>query len=205
MKFTRLFLLILLCGVMTPSLMQAQTVNFDESVDGELSGDNTMPTIFGPLGIGSNTVTGTVVDALGASPNVDVFTFQVAAGEQLDSVFLDVFNSDDDLAFIGLDDTTSFPFDAPALGNSPDQSQFIGGLLFGGGVGTDILDDIGSSGIGTGFSGPLQAGDYTVYLQQLGGLTVDYQLSFNVSAVPEPGAAVALMLFGIAGLARRRR
>ena len=139
-----------------------------------------------------------------------MFTFQIAAGEQLDSVFLDVFNSDDDLAFIGLDDSTSFPFDAPALDNSPDQSQFIGGLLFGtgtggGGVGNDILDDIGGSGIGTGFSGPLQAGDYTVYLQQLGGLTVDYQLSFNVSAVPEPGAAVALMLFGIAGLARRRR
>ena len=205
MKLFRLLLLVLISCVMTSGFAQGQVVVFDEANDGELSGDNTSPTQLAIFDVGFNTVAGTVVDALGANPNVDVFTFEVASGTQLDGIFLNSFNSTDNVAFIGLNDSTSFPFNATDLSNSPDQSQFIGGLLFGDNVGTNLIADIGDGSIGAGFSSPLLAGDYTVYLQQLGTATVDYEFGFNVSAVPEPGAAVALMLFGIAGMARRRR
>ena len=184
------------------SHLSAQVV-YDEAVDGELSGDNTNPTDLLIFDVGVNTVAGTVVDATGATPNVDVFTFDIAAGTQLDGIFLNVFDSGDDLAFFGIDDSNSFPFNAGELGNSPDDDQFIGGLLFGEQVGVNLLPSIGNGNIGSGFSGPLGEGEYTVYLQQLGGTTVDYEFGFSV-AVPEPGSGIVLIL-AMAGLVTRRR
>jgi len=115
MKLSRLFLLLLIFGVMTPNL-QAQ-VTFDETVDGELSDDNLAPTDLLVFEIGLNTVAGTVVDATGANPNVDIFTFEVAAGTQFDGLFVNVFDSTDDLAFLGLDDSDTFPFDIAGVKN----------------------------------------------------------------------------------------
>ena len=181
-------------------------VNHDETVDGELSGDNLAPFDLGVFGVGLNNVAGTIVDARGANPNVDVFTFDIAAGTQLDGIFLNQFDSTDNVAFLGIDDSNTFPFNTAELDNSPDQSQFIGGLLFGGSSSADnIIDPIGS-GFGAGFSGPLGAGEYTVYLQQLGGATVDYSLGFSVvSTVPEPATGLLLApLFGMAAMRRRR-
>lgn len=183
-------------------------VSFDEIVSGELSGDNAAPTDLGIFSVGTNSVAGLIVDATGANPNVDVFTFEIAAGTQLDGIVLSEFGSDDDLAFLGFNDSNTFPFDSTALGSGPDQSQFTGGLLFGQVTNTNILDDIGGGGIGSGFSGPLNAGEYTVFLQQLGGSTVDYEFQFNVSstaAIPEPTSAIVLAGLGLAGLIRRRR
>ena len=200
------FHFVLCCSAVcfTSANLDAQ-VNFSESITTELSGDNLSPTDLAIFGVGSNTVAGTVVDALGASPNVDVFTFDVAAGTQLDGISLNSFGSTDDLAFVGINDSASFPFNASELSGDPDQSQFIGGLLFGDSVGTDLLPVFGSSGIGSGFVGPLEAGEYTVYIQQLGGATVDYEFGFSVSAVPEPGSGILLGLALVGMVAKRRR
>ena len=73
--------------------------------------------------------------------------------------------------------------------------------------GTNVLDEIGGSGNGaTGFSGPLRAGDYTVWTQALATRSFAYRYNFVLSAGPEPAAGA---LFGLGLLAlrtiRRRR
>ncbi len=207
---SRIFLLAVVCFCFSTDRFESQLsaqVIYDETVDGELSGDNLNPTDLNVFGIGTSMISGTVVDARGANPNVDVFTFDVLSGTQLTAIVLDEFVSDDDVAFVGLNDSNTFPFDADQLSDNPDQSQFIGGLLFGENVGVNLLDDIGSSGIGTGFTGPLGPGEYTVYLQQLGPNTVDYRFDFQVSAIPEPatGVLVGLPMLGLVIAGRRRR
>ena len=182
--------------------LSAQVI-YDELVDGELSGDNLNPTDLLVFDVGFNTVAGTVVDARGANPNVDVFTFDILEGTTLDGIFLNSFNSTDNVAFFGIDDTDSFPFNTDQLDNNPDQNEFIGGLLFGNDVGVNLIDDIGST-FGSGFTGPLGPGQYTVYLQQLGGATVDYEFGFAVSAVPEPGSGIVLLV-AATGIAMRRQ
>ncbi len=182
--------------------LSAQVI-YDELVDGELSGDNLNPTDLLVFDVGFNTVAGTVVDALGNDPNVDVFTFDILEGTSLDGIFLNSFNSTDNVAFIGIDDTDSFPFNASQLSNNPNQDEFIGGLLFGNDVGVNLIDDIGN-GFGSGFTGPLGPGQYTVYLQQLTGATVDYEFGFAVSGVPEPGSGIVLLV-AATGIAIRRK
>lgn len=194
----------LLAGIATSSA--SAQVTFSEVTGGELSGNNLSPTDLGVFSPGTNSVSGLVVDALGANPNVDVFTFEIAADNQLDSIVLNNFISTDNVAFLGFNDSSSFPFDATALSSSPDQSLFTGGILFGT-TGVDILPAISNGGIGDGFSTPVGPGDYTVYLQQLGGAQVEYEFQFNVSstAVPEPTSALILAGLGVVGLVRRRR
>ena len=206
MKKILFHLMLCFCAVCFCSAdLQAQTVNFSEPVDGELSGNNLSPTDLLIFGVGNNTVGGTVDNATGATPNVDVFTFDIAAGTQLDTFSLNIFNSADNLAFVGIDDSNAFPFNATQLGapGGPDQTQFIGGLLFGA-LG-DITGPISNGGIGTGFSAPLGPGEYSVYVQQIGGTTVEYEFGFSVSeAIPEPGSAIFLGL-ALAGFAAKRR
>ena len=186
----------------------ATTINHVESVDGELSGNNLAPTVLGTFGVGTSSVSGTIVDALAVTGatnvNVDVFTFEVAAGSLLSGISVSNFVSIDNVAFLALNDSASFPFDATALGNDPDQTQFIGGNLFGEVVGSNIIDIIGDGAIGTGFSGPLGEGNYTLYLQQLGGSSVDYTIEFDVTNVPEPSSAALLGLGAFAFLRRKR-
>lgn len=63
-----------------------------------------------------NNVAGTIVDATGANPNVDAFTFEVAEGTLLDGIFLN--ESTVNVAFLGINDSNTFPFDAAKLGSS---------------------------------------------------------------------------------------
>ena len=179
-------------------------ISFTESSDGELSGDNLNPTALGILGVGTSSISGTVVDALGANPNVDVFTFNIAEDTVLSGITVANFTSMDDVAFLGFAEGTDFPFNATELGNTPDQNLILGGNLFGGVVGSNIIDTIGNGVIGTGFTAPLDAGDYTLYLQQLGVTTVDYTIELDVTSVPEPSSIALLGLGGLALLRRKR-
>jgi hypothetical protein len=72
---------------------------------------------------------------------------------------------------------------------------------------TNILDDMAVSGAGaTGFTTPLPAGDYTIWLQELAsGGPYTYRLNFMVTPVPLPAAVwmFGSALFGLAWFRRR--
>ena len=178
-------------------------VTYSEPTDGELSNDNLDPTDLGAFNIGTSTVSGTVVDARAAvDPNVDVFTFQIAAGNFLSPITLTNFVSGDNVGFLGFNNGATFPFDTAGLDNSPDQSLFDGGLLFGEDINVNLIPDLADGSIGAGFSDPLGAGDYTIFLQQLGETSIDYTLSFDV--IPEPSSILLLGMGSFAFLRRKR-
>jgi hypothetical protein len=56
----------------------------------------------------------------------------------------------------------------------------------------------------SGFTVPLPAGDYTLWIQELAPGAFDYRFNLQLAAVPEPAGAV-LLLLGLGALAARRR
>ena len=164
----------------------------DEGANGltdPLSTDNFNPT---PLGIarpGSNLVSGHVEEALSVG-DMDVFTFTVESGFQWSGLYVDAYAypngpTNDSLAFLGINTGTSFPYNADDFQNNPnvDYNAYLGGTVFGttdvGGL--NILPRAGSV-TGSGFSGPLAAGTYTIYVQQTGPAS-SYTLDIEVTSV----------------------
>jgi len=118
---------------------------------------------------------------------------------------LDSVTSTDDLAFIAVQQGTTFtvtPLTATAsalLG----YAHFGSGLGAGGAtVGNDMLDDMGVAAFAIGFVPPLGASDYTFWIQQTGTQAFAYSLNFAV--VPEPGT-FALLGLGLLALVWTRR
>ncbi|MEO1530194.1 MAG: PEP-CTERM sorting domain-containing protein [Planctomycetota bacterium] len=181
----------------------------DESIDGELSNDNLNPTALN-FTVGDNTVIGTIEDAFGLA-NTDVFTFVVPTGSVWTSLVVDNYQSTDNLAFLAIDDTDSFPYDANQLnlvdfGQLPDDA-YIGGTTFGAADAAGGFNLLPRAGIvtGSGFTPPLPSGTYTIYLQQIGAET-NYSLTTTiVSTIPEPSSALLLGGIGSVVLLRRRR
>ncbi len=188
---------------------------WNEANNGPLSTNNLAPTDLQILALGTSTVSGNVTNSTG---NVDVFQFSVPAGTRLDTIILSQYSSGDPLAFIAMDSGPTFPFNRQQLRVGVDETQFIGGTTFGSGnapLGTDLLS---SSFIGGRFIGrqptpeqttavpynSLPSGQYTVYIQQQGGLT-EYTLDFGVVAVPEPTAASLLTAILLVATRRRNR
>ena len=137
----------------------------DESVNGDLSNDNSAPDAF-TLSLGANRVT---ANQQGDPIDIDYITISITEGNQLSSIILDDYVADENNpAFIGIVEGTTFPVDV-AAGTNPEPSALLGGLIYGvGNIGTDILEDIGILGGAQGFVPPLPAGDYTVWLNQTG-------------------------------------
>ena len=161
---------------------------YDESVDGDLSGDGLNPTVL-DAGVGVNTLTGSI-----SPDDLDYLTFNIAAGLQLDAIMLVSFSTDD-VGFIGVMNGATFT-EPPS---DPDVANLLGWVHFGPDlVGTDILDDMGLGDGAIGFTPPLPSGDYSFWIQQLNNDT-DYELQFVVSAVPLP-AALPLLGWGLLGL-----
>lgn len=202
-----LALLVLVIASFGLGRVASAAVVHDEAVNGLLSNDNMNPTVLN-FSIGENTVVGNVDEARG-SMNVDVFTFNVPVGAEWTSMTVDAYQSSDDVSFLAIDDTTTFPYDVFELdqvnfGGLP-ENAFIGGTTFGSSdIGRNILGRAGNIS-GSRFTPPLPSGDYTVYVQQIGSST-DYSLTFSViSAVPEPSTASAILLAGSLIAMRRRR
>ena len=139
--------------------------DFDESVDGDLSDDPAAPDTI-VLGLGSTQVlTSQQGDAFGR--DIDYFTFDVPAGQQLDSLSLVSYFADDigNQAFLGLQAGSVFTVDA----GSAMASDLLGGAVYGAGlVGSDLLSGIGSLPGAMGFTPPLSSGSYTIWLNQTG-------------------------------------
>ncbi len=176
-------------------LSAASQVIHDEGADGTtdpFSTDNNNPTDVGKLAHGSNIVRG-FINAARTVGDVDVFTFEIDPGFQLDGIFVQQYAyltppsaSTERNGFLAIDDTNSFPYDASELEVGVDESVFIGGTVFG----LDDLPGVGGGNIlpragviaGSGFTAPLPAGTYTFYIQQTGPANT-YALDLRVGKV----------------------
>ena len=167
---------------------------WDESVDGDLSGDQTAPTVLA-LGSGTNSLAGTTQVG-----DLDFFTITVPDGASLTQLLLTSFESTDDLAFLAIE---SGPFitdtgsAANLLGWMHPSAEFVG---------TDILDNLAAGEGALGFTAPLGPGTYTLWMQQLNPEPVGYGLDLIIEpvAVPEPPMS-ALFALGLVALAVARR
>ena len=181
----------------------AATLQFDESVSGDLGGPAAPTSV--TLGVGTNTVVG-VTGGPGGATDRDAFTFTIGTGQSLVSIFLDTYNTVGSTAsntgFYAIDEgsTTIVP-------NSSNSGQLLTGRTFNfqtfnppaGQV--DLLETTNLTA-GPGISGgELGPGTYTFLIQNTSTLS-DFGLSLNV--VPEP-SSVLLLALGALGLGRRRR
>jgi hypothetical protein len=178
---------------------------WDESVNGPLSSNPLAPTAL-TFAVGSNDVIG---EAGQPTPNgplapfgQDFFTFTVPTGlhlKSLTAVTVDLFTPGDEVAFIGLETGPQITHDVspPSFGGSA--AGLLGWLhVPASAQGTDILPAMGVAGDGaTGFTGPLGAGQYAVWVEDDKPFSYDFR--FNVGVVPE-ASTWAMMLLGFAGL-----
>ncbi|MEM1424140.1 MAG: hypothetical protein AAGH64_09070 [Planctomycetota bacterium] len=172
-------------------------MDFDESVMGDLSGDETMPTSLGALAEGTTTVSGSTI----ALPvDAEFFSFEILPGTELGSIVLaDYTGPLGGGSFIALTAGVGFT-------SLFDPNDYLGtalvGTQTGALVGDDILDDLNDRAFGgQGFSQPLGPGEYTIWYQETAGAT-DYSFALNV--IPAPGAAVLLGGAGVFAMRRRR-
>lgn len=148
--------------------------DYHEGVDGDLSGDRFSPTSIG-LDAGPNTITATSV-----SGDREYYTITVPAGHELSSITLADYVSLDPIAFIAVQNGTTFT--EPPTGT--DVTQLLGWTHFGPTLlGTDIQDDIGAGSGAMGFTGSLAPGDYTFWSQQTGLNPATYVLVYQVDEV----------------------
>ena len=139
---------------------------YDESVDGDLSNNNTTPSSI-TFVAGNNRI---VTEQ--SSDNTDYFTFEVPEGYELSEIIVDDFDILDD-AFIGIANGTTI--------NGFTADELLGGLVYGvSHIDTNILPAIGLLAGTTGFSGALPAGEYSVWLNQTGS-TSTVTLNFVIS------------------------
>ncbi|MCE9611171.1 MAG: PEP-CTERM sorting domain-containing protein [Chthoniobacter sp.] len=163
------------------SLLPLHAVNWNEAIDGDLSGNNLAPTPL-TLGLGVNLISGTMGKDLPQAPvDRDMFTFMLAPGQYLTSIDFLVFTP------------TNQSFYAIAPGatiNDTDPATHLSNTLING-TG-EFLDNLalGAYSGGTGLTDPVGPGTYTIWLQELSSV-VTYQTAYTV--VPEPGAWLSLL------------
>ena len=165
----------------------AGAVDYDEAVDGDLSDDPNMPTLFA-LEPGSNSLTATSIGG-----DIEYFYAPVPVGFQLSSIVLDQYSNSFGFSFLANQVGTTFT--EPVTGTDP--ANLLGYYLFSGDdLGMDILEDMGAAFDAQGFTPPLPSGDYTYWSQETGP-SITYTYRFEVTPVPEPTglATCALLVF----------
>jgi hypothetical protein len=181
---------------------------YSENVSGDLSNSGLAPTAIN-LAFGNNLIEGsTGLNSAGAIDS-DYFTFTLAAGQALDAIEILTGTTTLGFSFIGVQSGNQLTLD-PA---SADATGLLGWYHYSGAdVGSDILDNMGTSGAGsTGFTGPLGPGTYSFWVQEASpGTPVRYKFNFIVGnfvgEVPEPATwAMMLLGFGAVGYTMRRR
>lgn len=172
---------------------------YDEGVSGDLSGNGLSPS-FVAMAAGSNVVMGTTGRDAGGVVDRDYFSFTVPVGMQLTAIT--------PMATTGVVGTAAFI----ALQSGAQVTAPVGGpatVLLGwhhyvvADVGNNILPTMGAGAGAIGFTGPLGAGTYAVWIQETGAGTVPYVMDFTLSPVPEPGST-SMLLGGLFGLAAWR-
>lgn len=163
----------------------AAVVLWDESISGDLADDYTTPTLLNAV-IGDNRVAGSL---RGSDLDLDLFTLTISVGHELSAIRLINYTtgSATNVGFMGMQPGSNL--------SSPPSNSFsdpIGYVLYGNwAVGQDILPTIVG---GKPFNGanPLPAGQYAIWLNETGASSI-YQWSFEITPIPEPGAAVILI------------
>ncbi|MEO1073596.1 MAG: cadherin domain-containing protein, partial [Pseudomonadota bacterium] len=135
-------------------------VSFDEAIGGDLSDDNLNPSELA-LGEGDNIVTS---GQQGDPRDIDYFTITVPEGQILTEIVLQDYEAGaGNLAFIGIQRGEQFTVDAASAA----ASDLLGGLTYGAAEeGGDILAQMGQLPGSEGFTPPLEAGTYTIWLNQ---------------------------------------
>ena len=171
-------------------------VVYDEQVDGDLSGDRFNPTSV-TLQSGVNSVRMDVVNSDQPGGDRDYFTFNVGAGQWIDSIVIAESSVGpggfDSAGFVGLAFDDIFDFD-PDMFTGPGLVGFV--ITEPSTVGTDQL---GALSAGQSTLGP---GDYSFWVQQTGQDLTTIQLDINL--VPTPGSFAVLGLGGLVAARRRR-
>ncbi len=140
-----------------------QSQVWDETNDGDLSDDGTAPSGIFTFNLDGNII---IASQRGNPRDVDFFAFTIPDGMELTELIVNDYNGVDDVAFIGIDSgaMTDVDFTNPSAGD------LLGGTSYGtASIGNDILPAMGNLGGADGFTPPLQAGTYTIWLNQTGG------------------------------------
>lgn len=170
----------------------AQIVTYDESVDGDLSGDGENPTPLGVFGAGVHTITGTMGLLPDGNFDADMFIFELD-GLQMNSIFVES---------ITPGDNSFYAIAAGTRIDTNDPNTHLSNILIGGPG--EYFDDLANPLYGgSGISGPLGTGTYTVWFQETN-LSRDYVMRYSVP-LPEPAAAGVGMIALAARATRRRR
>lgn len=178
---------------------------WNEGVNGDLSGNQALPT---PVTLTANSNTA-VSGLVGGTDTQDWLTFTVPAGATLTAITLTSYASSDAQGFMGIQAGSSF------VGSPFAAGSYLGYAHYGTGatngalpptnlIGADMLPLMGNTTLAAGAAGftpPLGAGTYTLLIQQLGAAT---EYTFTFTLTPTPGAAAALGLAGLASTRRRR-
>jgi hypothetical protein len=172
----------------------ASAATYDESVNGDLSGNRLAPTLFN-VALGSNTLTATSV-----SGDIEYFRIVVPIGARLTSLDLTAY-SGTSLSFIAVQDNTltfTEPPSGTVVGNLRGYAHFGAGN---GTVGTNILDDMGTGAGSKGFPGQLGPGSYVFWSQETSSTPTTYTLNFQLTPVAGapamPGTFMGILAGGL--------
>jgi hypothetical protein len=184
--------------LLLPTASQAFTYN--ESVDGDLSGNREAPTAL-VAQVGSNTLSGTM-----GGGDIEYVRVTLPPGAQLSSLVFVSMVSTDDTAFIAVQAGPIFTVspDEATEGDLLGYSHIGTGPLAGtADPGTDILDNIGQGPDSIGFVPPLTGTDYTFWIQQFN--AQPFSFTFDFVVMPEPGTAALFAGAGLLALLGRLR
>ena len=202
--------MLVLTGFLTSAHAQSVT-QWDESINGDLSGNQAAPNNF-TLVAGTNAIIGSLRNT-STLDSQDWIMLAVPNGLQLSAVVLKAYSSTDQQGFTGVQAGTNF------VGSTLSAASYLGYAHFGTGaqngalpptnlVGVDILPIMGNTNLAAGSQGfipPLASGNYTFLIQQTGGSPTSYEFDYVATVVPEPSTLLLLGFGSMALFAGRRR
>ena len=208
MILTRLILMIISLVLS----MATYAATYDESTFGDLSNDRLNPTAFtlnfgdiGPNGIAGNNVVSGVVGRNGSTVDRDYLHLIVPTGFTWSE--LRVGNQTQvgsTSSFIGLAAGSTMPVEP----TTQSATGLLGFKLYNlNDRGQDILDDMAVSQNGSsGFSTPLSAGSYTLWIQELAPGNFNYRFNLILTPIPEPESYAMLIAgWGIISILSKRK